>query len=134
MPILHLLFLQGRMHTKAFLFLQITDWGVFALHKRISSQVKVLAFIMWLREAGACDHSITCLFSVENCDLFKICCLHHFISFLIIIEYRQLVSILSLVYLSSLTSKHARSYYIDNTLYHTTCRIRQIPSNSHHHK
>lgn len=83
---------------------------------------------------GACDHSITCLFSVENCDLFKICCLHHFISFLIIIEYRQLVSILSLVYLSSLTSKHARSYYIDNTLYHTTCRIRQIPSNSHHHK
>ena len=52
---------------------------------------------------GACDHSITCLFSVENCDLFKICCLHHFISFLIIIEYRQLVSILSLVYLSSLS-------------------------------
>ena len=57
-----------------------------------------------------------------------------FAGFLIIIEYRQLVSILSLVYLSSLTSKHARSYYIDNTLYHTTCRIRQIPSNSHHHK
>ena len=132
MPILHLLFLQGRMHTKAFLFLQITDWGVFALHKRISSPE--MDIISPRAVTGACDHSITCLFSVENCDLFKICCLHHFISFLIIIEYRQLVSILSLVYLSSLTSKHARSYYIDNTLYHTTCRIRQIPSNSHHHK
>lgn len=73
---------------------------------------------------GACYHSITCLFSVELPDFFKIRCLHHFTSFLIIFEYRQLVSILSSAYLSSLTSTHAESYYIDNNLHRMICRNR----------